>query len=126
MAIGLAAGGAGGGRQRVGGGEAAAGRGRQGGLTMVDYSWPDPASRRLIGKRIPRLDGPAKVTGAAKYTYDVHRPGMLYAKVLRCPHAHARVVTLDLSQVEKIPGVRAVLVIQGAGLYGNGGHAASP
>jgi xanthine dehydrogenase YagR molybdenum-binding subunit len=82
---------------------------------MVDYSWPDPASRRLIGKRIPRLDGPAKVTGAAKYTYDVHRPGMLYAKVLRCPHAHARVAKLDLSQVERMPGVKAVLVIQGEG-----------
>jgi xanthine dehydrogenase YagR molybdenum-binding subunit len=82
---------------------------------VVDYSWPDPASRRLIGKRISRLDGPAKVTGAAKYTYDVHRPGMLYAKVLRCPHAHARVAKLDLAQVEKMPGVKAVLVIQGEG-----------
>jgi xanthine dehydrogenase YagR molybdenum-binding subunit len=81
----------------------------------VDYSWPAAASRRLIGKRISRLDGPAKVTGTAKYTYDVHRPGMLYAKVLRCPHAHARVAALDLSQVEKMPGVRAVVVIQGEG-----------
>src|SRR5258708_2523391 len=82
---------------------------------MVDYSWPAPASRRLIGKRISRLDGPAKVTGAAKYTYDVHRPGMLYAKVLRCSHAHARVAKLDLSQVETMPGVKAVVVIQGEG-----------
>jgi xanthine dehydrogenase YagR molybdenum-binding subunit len=82
---------------------------------MVDYSWPEAASRRLIGKRITRLDGPAKVTGVAKYTYDVHRPGMLYAKVLRCPHAHARVVALDLSQVERMPGVKAVVVIQGEG-----------
>jgi len=82
---------------------------------VVDYSWPEAASRRLIGKRIARLDGPAKVTGAAKYTYDVHRPGMLYAKVLRCPHAHARVVELDLSHVEKMPGVKAVVVIQGEG-----------
>jgi xanthine dehydrogenase YagR molybdenum-binding subunit len=81
----------------------------------VDYRWPDPASRRLIGKRISRLDGPAKVTGAAQYTYDVHRPGMLYAKVLRCPHAHARIAKLDLAQVEKMPGVKAVLVIQGEG-----------
>ena len=82
---------------------------------MVDYSWPEVGSRRLIGKRITRLDGPAKVTGAAKYTYDVHRPGMLYAKVLRCPHAHARVAALDLSQVERMPGVKAVVVIQGEG-----------
>ena len=82
---------------------------------MADYSWPAASNRRLIGKRITRLDGPAKVSGAAKYTYDVHRPGMLYAKVLRCPHAHARVAQLDLSQVERMPGVKAVLVIQGEG-----------
>jgi xanthine dehydrogenase YagR molybdenum-binding subunit len=82
---------------------------------MADYSWPEAADRRLIGRAISRLDGPAKVTGSAKYTYDVHRPGMLYAKVLRCPHAHARVARLDLSQVEKMPGVRAVLVMQGEG-----------
>ncbi len=82
---------------------------------MPEYGWPDAANRRLIGKRIPRLDGPAKVSGAAKYTYDVHRPGMLYAKVLRCPHAHAKIVKLDLSQVERMPGVKAVLVIQGEG-----------
>jgi xanthine dehydrogenase YagR molybdenum-binding subunit len=80
-----------------------------------DYGWPEPSTRRLIGKRIPRLDGPAKVTGAAKYTYDVHRPGLLYAKVLRCPHAHARLAKLDLSRVEKMPGVKAVEVIQGEG-----------
>ncbi len=82
---------------------------------MADYSWPEPASRRLIGKRIPRLDGPAKVTGTARYTYDVHRPGMLYAKVLRCPHAHARVVKLDLAHVERMPGVKAVVVIHEEG-----------
>ncbi|HVT58724.1 MAG TPA: xanthine dehydrogenase family protein molybdopterin-binding subunit [Thermoanaerobaculia bacterium] len=78
-------------------------------------TWPDAASRRLIGKRISRLDGPAKATGAAKYTYDVHRPGMLYGKVLRCPHAHARVKKLDLSRTEKAPGVKAVLVLHGEG-----------
>lgn len=82
---------------------------------MADYNWPAAADRRLIGKRISRLDGPAKVTGAAKYTYDVHRPGMLYAKVLRCPHAHAKVTALDLSHVEKMPGVKAVVVLRGPG-----------
>jgi CO/xanthine dehydrogenase Mo-binding subunit len=59
---------------------------------MADYSWPAQSTRRLLGKRVPRLDGPAKVTGSARYTYDVHRPGMLYAKVLRCPHARAKIV----------------------------------
>ena len=46
---------------------------------MADYSWPKPDDRVLIGKRISRLDGPLKVSGAAKYSYDVHRPGMLAA-----------------------------------------------
>lgn len=81
----------------------------------ADYSWPAQSTRRLLGKRVPRLDGPAKVTGSAKYTYDVHRPGMLYAKVLRCPHARARIVKLDLSSIRNMPGVKAVEVIQDEG-----------
>jgi xanthine dehydrogenase YagR molybdenum-binding subunit len=78
-------------------------------------SWPKPEERHLIGQRISRLDGPAKVTGAAKYTYDVNRPGLLYARVLRCPHAHAKVTKLDLTAAQSLPGVRAVRVIQGTG-----------
>ena len=50
-----------------------------------DYNWPAPEKRSLIGKRISRVDGPEKVSGRAKYTYDVHRPGMLFGKVVRCP-----------------------------------------
>lgn len=82
---------------------------------MVEYKWPKAEDRRLIGKRISRLDGPAKVTGTAKYTYDLKRPGMLYARMLRCPHAHARITRLDLSAMEKMPGVKAVRVIQPVG-----------
>lgn len=82
---------------------------------MVDYSWPNAAARRLIGKRVSRLDGPAKVTGAARYTSDIIRPGMLYAKVVRCPHAHARITRLDTSAAEGMPGVKAVRVVQGEG-----------
>ncbi len=82
---------------------------------MPEYSWPESNKRNLIGKRIDRLDGPAKVTGRAKYSYDVNRPGMLFAHFLRCPHAHARIKTLDISAAEKIPGVKAVRVIQGVG-----------
>ncbi len=54
------------------------------------YGWPAADQRTLIGKRISRVDGPEKVSGRAKYTYDVHRPGMLYGKVVRSPHAHAK------------------------------------
>src|SRR5438477_248672 len=69
----------------------------------------------LIGKRITRVDSPVKVSGQAKYTYDVHRPGMLYGKVLRCPYAHAKVVSIDTSAAEKMPGVKAVHIVQGPG-----------
>jgi len=82
---------------------------------MAEYKWPDADHRALIGKRISRLDGPAKVSGKAKYTYDVNRPGMLYGKMLLCPHAHAKVVSIDTSAAEKMPGVKAVHVIQGPG-----------
>ena len=82
---------------------------------MVEHAWPDAKDRRLIGQRISRLDGPAKATGRAKYTYDLKPDGMLWAKVLRCPHAHARVTRLDVSAAEKMPGVKAVRVIQGQG-----------
>src|ERR1035437_7483158 len=81
---------------------------------MPDYKWPEPGTTSLIGKRISRLDGPAKVTGGAKYTYELKRPGMLYAKVLRCPYAHARIVSIDTSEAEKLPGVEAIYVVQEA------------
>lgn len=82
---------------------------------MADPEWPKAEERRLLGQRISRLDGPAKVTGTARYTYDINRPGLLHARVLRCPHAHAKVVTLDISAVLGMPGVKAVRVIQGPG-----------
>jgi xanthine dehydrogenase YagR molybdenum-binding subunit len=80
---------------------------------MTEYAWPDAEHRALIGKRITRVDSPVKVSGQAKYTYDVHRPGMLYGRVLRCPYAHAKVVSVDTSAAEKMPGVKAVHIIQG-------------
>src|SRR5216684_9184009 len=82
---------------------------------MADYHWPEAGKRSLIGKRISRLDGPDKASGRAKYTYDVHPPGMLYGKVLRCPFAHAKVVSVDTSAAESMPGVKAVHIVQDAG-----------
>ncbi len=79
------------------------------------YAWPAAEKRAFIGKRISRVDGPDKVSGRAKYTYDLHQPGMLYGKVVRCPYAHAKVVSIDTSAAESIPGVKAVHVIQGPG-----------
>lgn len=79
------------------------------------YNWPAANERTLIGKRVSRVDGPLKSSGRAKYTYDVHRPGMLYGSVVRCPYAHAKVTAVDTSAAEKMPGVVAVHVIQGPG-----------
>jgi xanthine dehydrogenase YagR molybdenum-binding subunit len=72
-------------------------------------SWPPVADRSLIGKSIKRLDGPAKTQGAAKYAYDINRPGMLFGRLLGSPHPHARIRSIDLSAAEKLPGVRAAL-----------------
>lgn len=80
---------------------------------MVEYAWPD--EKQVIGRRIDRLDGPVKVTGAAEYTYDVQRPGMLHGAVLRCPHAHARVARLDVEPARRHPGVKAVRVVHPEG-----------
>ncbi|HEX3155827.1 MAG TPA: molybdopterin cofactor-binding domain-containing protein, partial [Candidatus Angelobacter sp.] len=79
------------------------------------YGWPAADQRTLIGKRLSRVDGPDKVSGHAKYTYDVHRPGMLYGKVVRSPHAHAKVVSVDTAAAEKMPGVKGVYIIQDKG-----------
>ncbi len=62
-----------------------------------------------VGKSVARLDGIEKVTGKAVFTQDIAPPGMLYAKVLRSPHAHARIVGIDISKALKLPGVRAVV-----------------
>jgi xanthine dehydrogenase YagR molybdenum-binding subunit len=75
-------------------------------------SWPPASERTLIGKSIKRLDGPVKSRGAAKYTYDIIRPGMLYARLLDSPHPHARVRSIDLSAAEKLPGVKAALALK--------------
>ncbi|HKG23159.1 MAG TPA: xanthine dehydrogenase family protein molybdopterin-binding subunit, partial [Blastocatellia bacterium] len=80
---------------------------------MAEYKWPDAEKRTLIGNRVSRVDGPEKVSGKARYTYDIKRPGMLYGKILRSPHAHARIVSIDSSAAEKMPGVKAVRIIQG-------------
>jgi xanthine dehydrogenase YagR molybdenum-binding subunit len=76
-------------------------------------SWPK--ERRIIGTKVPRLDGPDKSTGRAKYSFDINRPGMLQAMILRCPHTHAKVVSIDSAEAEKMPGVKAVHVIAGPG-----------
>ncbi|MGH8066622.1 MAG: xanthine dehydrogenase family protein molybdopterin-binding subunit [Candidatus Entotheonellia bacterium] len=63
----------------------------------------------VVGVAVPRLGLAEKVRGQARYTADLKRPGMLYGRVLRSPHAHARIINLDTSEAERVPGVHAVL-----------------
>jgi xanthine dehydrogenase YagR molybdenum-binding subunit len=70
-----------------------------------------PKKRRLLGTRIKRLDGPAKATGRAKYSYDINRKGMLHGVILRSPHAHAKIKSIDTSAAKKTPGFKALVVI---------------
>src|SRR5579883_2510820 len=71
--------------------------------------WGADADLRIVGKPTPRVDGRERVTGAAQYTADVHLPGMLIGVMLRSPHPHARIVSIDASEAERVPGVRAIL-----------------
>ena len=64
---------------------------------------------RIVGRRRPRVDGYERVSGSAVYPSDVVLPNMLYAAVLHCPHAHARIRAIDTARAEAAPGVMAVL-----------------
>ena len=70
-----------------------------------------PDSHIAVGKSMQRIDGVDKVTGSAKYAVDIKLDNMLHAKLLRSPHAHARVKNIDISAAEKLPGLRAVATI---------------
>ena len=64
---------------------------------------------QLIGRRLRKVDGAGKVTGATVYTDDIVLPAMLHAKILRSPHPHARILSIDASEAEALPGVHAVV-----------------
>ena len=82
---------------------------------MPDYSWPPMDKRRVMGKRLNRLDGIVKSTGAAKYNSDFLPDGLLHAVLLTCPYAHAKVKSIDTGAAEKLPGVTKVRVISAPG-----------
>jgi xanthine dehydrogenase YagR molybdenum-binding subunit len=77
--------------------------------TGEGLKWGPNDKHAILNKKIPRVDGPLKVSGTAQYTYDVKLPGMLYARILRAPHARARIKRFDASAALKIPGVKAVV-----------------
>lgn len=68
----------------------------------------------VVGKRGPNLDARERVTGQAKYAGDIELPGMLVARVLRSPHPHARIVSIDTSKAEALAGVKAVVTYKDA------------
>ncbi|MBI5323830.1 MAG: molybdopterin-dependent oxidoreductase [Ignavibacteriae bacterium] len=63
----------------------------------------------VVGKRLPKKDAPDKATGRAIYTDDIVLPGMLYGKILYSPHPHAKILSIDTAEAEKLQGVKAVL-----------------
>lgn len=71
-----------------------------------------PRSFKVIGTRPIRHDGTEKVTGRALYGADLRLPGMLFGAVLRSPHAHARILSIDTSRADSLPGVKAVITAQ--------------
>ena len=83
---------------------------------QVPHDEPPPmrpnAELKYIGKPTLRYDGPAKAMGNAKYTADVNLPGMLYARMVDASVPHGRIVSIDTSAAEKLPGVRSVHVIE--------------
>jgi len=80
---------------------------------VESIAWPERSKLRVLNTDIPRVDGPDKVSGAARYTHDVRLPGMVYARLLVSPMPRARVANLDVEAAKKVKGVVHVLVIKG-------------
>ncbi|TCO70836.1 molybdopterin-dependent oxidoreductase [Rhodovulum euryhalinum] len=70
---------------------------------------PEGVGESYIGHNVRRLDAPSKVTGRLKYAGDMVMPGMLHMAVLRSPHAHAEIVSIDTSEAEAVEGVACVI-----------------
>ncbi len=78
-------------------------------------------AHHVVGRPEPRLDGEEKVTGKALYTVDIELPGMAHGKILRSPYAHARLLRVDASKAEQMPGVYGVITRddqRGLGMFG--------
>ena len=79
---------------------------------MNDFEYLKPRNLEktsVVGKSVPRVDAFEKVTGAAVYTVDIDLPGMLYGKILRSHHPHARILSIDTKKAVELPGVKAVV-----------------
>ncbi|MEA2424076.1 MAG: aerobic carbon-monoxide dehydrogenase large subunit, partial [Thermoleophilaceae bacterium] len=65
-------------------------------------------AHRMVGRSVLRKEDRPLLTGAARFVDDVHRPGMVHATILRSPHAHARIESIDAGAARAAPGVLAV------------------
>ncbi len=78
--------------------------------TPTPAEYPQPwKTTSVIGKRMARVDAYERVSGTAIYPSDVILPGMLYGAILRCPHARAKILSVDSASAEAMPGVHAVI-----------------
>ena len=76
----------------------------------------------VVGHATPRIDAVERVTGKADYTGDIQLPGMLYARVLRSPHPHARITKIDAAKARALPGVKAIITHENCKVvWGSGG-----
>lgn len=82
---------------------------------MAEYSWPTKEKSTAIGKRVKRLDGMPKATGAAKYTYDVNLKNQLIAKGLGCPHASCAIKSIDVAPALAVAGVVEAMPLKKSG-----------
>ena len=73
------------------------------------WTWKVPESSERIQRTMSRQDAQERVSGQAAYTRDIYLPGMLYAKILTSPYAHAKIIRMDTSQAEALVGVRDIL-----------------
>jgi 4-hydroxybenzoyl-CoA reductase subunit alpha len=81
-------------------------------MTMTTQSSANqgpPEDLRVVGKPLPRVDAVGKLTGATAYADDIELPGTLFVKILRSPHPHARVLSVDTSSASSMTGVSAVI-----------------
>ncbi|MCC0577984.1 molybdopterin-dependent oxidoreductase [Streptomyces californicus] len=74
----------------------------------------EPCAGEAVGRNLPAPAGPQVVTGTARYTFDIDVPGLLHMKLLRSPHAHARITAIDTAAALRVPGVRLVLTHEDA------------
>ncbi|GAB4467301.1 MAG: xanthine dehydrogenase family protein molybdopterin-binding subunit [Armatimonadaceae bacterium] len=82
---------------------------------QLPVSWGTKSDRKVVGSPISRVDGFDKVTGRAKYTFDINRPGMLWGHILRSPVAKGRIIEVDLEPAKKMPGVKAAIALKNNG-----------